>query len=754
MTEAPARRRLAALVVLVIAGAASIATSPPPPTIVTRPVDYKESFELTAETPIAVRRVAVQLNSEESIVSLEAALVARLEGTFDPDSVRLSIAPDQPGNQHVVSLPERPGTPHGTSFFAYDRGYPERGSCPELPCARTYRMIAELVDDEPGGDPPAALDVTLRVAGNVSLTDATEVPASVTFTVEPVGELEQLASVDEVASASDAVEVEIGGPDRLGSEIHAVLSLAPDTLPPTVVWPVVPEVVLRLESAERGQPAGASGQLSVTIHEPGGSTSGRLQSVSFYASELPLAISLQTIGGCVAGAACTIPIEAELRAQSPGELVPVTWSIEARVRYFDGVVVPEGAGMTIDVIAAADRRAERLAQCAREPTLVLFQAAQRQLISEEELLDGLDRIDQGTFDPATLEALDEYEELCFAAIDDESSALATATPPPSERDPAAPRVEAGLPAEPITLNIDTPLFVRDVRLTRNAAAASASVLPSVGYLRIDTTAPGSEPGRVLDATIRIFRLEDDYELVPRSSVTSTRISGWSHDEFDPWAGCEVGAACTVDIRIVLAWWHHEPDARFPITWDLRAGMAWPGAPAGPDGAAVTVELLRAFDTATDAPARTSRLRGPGLVLAADGQRETRRLTFRLGEGAWPQELAGVPIPGHALLGVSATGTGTGDEPVIRVEIKPPGPHDRGVGDKVDLNGEKTWALASFGFCDGRSPCEVEYTITFDRIGRGGTYGPITVDWSIESVVRTFATHALPPGSEVTIDIAG
>jgi hypothetical protein len=753
MTEAPPRRRLAALLVLVIAGAASIATSPTPPEVATRPLDYKESFELTAETPIAVRRVAVQLNSEESVVSLEAALVARLEGTFEPDSVRLSVIPDQPGNQHVVWMPDRRDAANGTSFFAYDRGYPERGSCPELPCARTYRMIAELVEAGPGGDPPAPVEVTLRVAGEISITGATEVPASITLTVEPVGELGQLASVAEVASASDAQEVEIGGPDRLGSEIHAVLSLAPDTLPPTVVWPVAPEVALRLERADPGQPAVASGQLSVTILDPGGSTSGRAQSVYFYASELPIFISLQTIGGCAGGAACTIPIEAELGAQSPGELVPVTWSIEARVRYFDGAVVPEGAGMTIEVIAAADRRAERLAQCAREPMPVLFKAAERQLISEDEFLDALDRVDQGTFDPAMLEALPGYEELCFAAIDDEASALATATPPPSERDPAAPRVEAVLPAEPITLSIDTPLFVRDVRLTRNAAAAGASVLPSVGYLRIATTAPESEPERILDATIRIFRLEDDYELVPRSSVTSTRISGWSPDEFDPWARCEAGAACTVDIRIVLAWWHYEPDARFPITWDLRAGMAWPGVPAGPEGAAVTVELLSAFDTANDAPARTSRLRGPEIVLAADGQRETMQVTFRLGEGAWPRELAGVPIPGHALLGVSATGSGTGDKPVIGVDIQPPGPQDRGLGGAVQLNGDESWSFSPFAFCDGRAPCEVEYTITFERVGRGGTYGPITVDWSIESVLRTFATYALPPGSEVIIDIA-
>jgi hypothetical protein len=753
MMDAPRRRRLAALVVLVIAGAASIATSPPPVEVATRPLDYKESFELTARTPIAVRRVAVQLSSEESLGSLDASLVARIEGTFDPESVRLSVVPDQPGNQHVVTMPGRPEVAVSTSFFTYDRGYPERGSCPELPCSRTYRLIAELVLDGPDGAPPEPVDVTLRIAGEVSLTDATEVPDSVTFTVEPVGELEQLASVAEVAVTSDAEAVEIGGPDRLGSEIHAIVSLAPDTLPPTVVWPVVPEVVLRLESTEPGQPAVASGQLRVTILDPGGSTSGRAQSVYFYARELPIAISLQSIGGCVSGAACTIPIEAELGAQSPGELVPVTWSIEARVRYFDGAVVPEGAGMTIEVIAAADRRAERLAQCAREPMPVLFKAAERQLISEDEFLDALDRVDQGTFDPALLEAVPGYEELCFAAIDDEASALATATPPPSERDPAAPRAEASLPAEPITLSIDTPLFVRDVRLTRSAAAAGASGLPAVGYLRIGTTAPESEPERILDATIRIFRLEDGYELVPRSHVTSTRISGWSPDEFDPWVGCEAGVACTVDIRIVLAWWHYEPDARFPITWDLRAGMAWPGVPVGPEGAAVTVELLRAFDTATDAPARTSRLRGPEIVFAADGRSETRRVTFRLAEGAWPRELAGVPMPGRALLGVSATGAGTGDEPVIGIDISPPGPQDRGVGDAVELNGEKTWSFAPFAFCDGQAPCEVEYTITFERVGHGGTYGPITVDWSIESVLRAFETHALPPGSEVTIDIA-
>jgi hypothetical protein len=753
MTEAPSRRRLAALLVLVIAGTASIATSPTPPEIATRPVEYKESFELTAETPIAVRRVAIQLTSEESLTSLDASLVARLEGSFDPDSVRLSVVPDQRGNQHVVSMPDRPEAAAGTSFFAYDRSYPERGSCPELPCARTYRLIAELVEAGPAGDPPALVEVTLRIAGQLSLTGASEVPDSVSFAVEPVGELEQLASVAEVATASGAEVVEIGGPDRLGSEIHAVLTFPPDTLPPTVGWPVVPEVVLRLESAEPGQPAGASGQLRVTILEPEGSTIRRPQSVYFYARELPIAISLQSIGGCASGAACTIPIEAELGAQSPGELVPVKWSIEARVRYFDAAAVPEGAGMSIEVVAAADRRAERLERCAQEPILVLIQAAQRKLISEDAALDGFERIEQGTFDPATLEALPEYEELCFAALDDEARALATPTPPPSERDPAAPRVEAVLPAEPITLSLDTPLFVRDVRLTRNAAAAGASVLPAVGYFRIGTTAPESQP-EILEATIRIFRLEDGHEIVQRSNVTSTWISGWSPDEFDPWAGCETGAACSVDIRIVFAWWHYEPDARYPITWDLRAGMAWPGTPAGPEGAAVTVELLEAFDTASDAPARMSRLRGPEIVLAADGQVETRWVTFRIGEGVWPRELTGVPIPGHALLGVSATGTGTGDRPVIGVDIQAPGPQDRGLGAAAELGDDESWSFSPFAFCDGRAPCEVEYTVTFERIGRGGRYGPITVDWSIESVLRTFATYALPPGSGVTIDIAG
>jgi hypothetical protein len=95
----------------------------------------------------------------------------------------------------------------------------------------------------------------------------------------------------------------------------------------------------------------------------------------------------------------------------------------------------------------------------------------------------------------------------------------------------------------------------------------------------------------------------------------------------------------------------------------------------------------------------------------------------------------------------------GRRAVIRVDIKPPGPEDRGLGDVVELNGEKTWSFAPFAFCTGRAPCEVEYTIAFERIGRGSIYGPITVDWSIESVLRTFAAHAIPPGSEVIIDIA-
>lgn len=754
MRSALRSRRLAALVVLVLAAAASIATSPAPTPVATRAVEYQESFELTASTPVAVRRLAVRLSTAEDLVGLEATLAARLEGGFNPGSVRLSIVPDQPENQHIVAMPHRQATPAGAVFFAYQRGYPERASCVELPCARTYRAIAELVDDRFGDDLPSAVDVTLRVAGGVTVSGVAEVPASVTFSLEPVDELHRAVPAAEVASASGPEEVEIGGPDRRGSEIHAVVTLAPDTLPPTPVWPVVPEIVLRVEAGERGEPAGPSGQLRVTVLQPAGSAPGRPQSVYFYAPELPIAVSLQTVGGCVAGVPCTIPVDAELGAQSPGELVAVRWWIEARVRYFDASVAPEDPGVRIDVVSAADRHASRLEECARDPLLVLFEAAERKLISEEQFLDATDRIQKGTFDPSMLEELEDYEQLCEAALDDAARAAASPTPPPSESDPSAPRAEEALPAEPITLGIDTPLFVRDVRLTRNAAAG-ASDLPSVGYVRIDTTVPGSEPGKVLDATIRVFRLEDGVELVPRAQITSSPIRGLGPQEFDPWVGCEAGKACTVDIRVVLAWWHYGPDVRFPITWVLRAGMVWPGLPSGPESAVVAVERLRSFDTVAGSPTRTARLGAPEIVLTRDGQQETRRVVLRLGDGAWPPELAEVPIPGHALLRVSANGSGAGDKPVVSVDIRPPGPQDRGLGDAVELNGaERTWSFAPFGFCQGRAPCEVEYVLEFERIGRGGSYGPITVGWSIETVLQTFESFSLPPGSGLTIDTAG
>jgi hypothetical protein len=171
------------------------------------------------------------------------------------------------------------------------------------------------------------------------------------------------------------------------------------------------------------------------------------------------------------GLPCAILIDATIDAQSPGDLIDLRWWVEARVRYFDRATIPPGAAVDVTVVTSAEDTAHTLELCADNEILVLGEAHQRGLLSDAEFLAQIDQIQAGTWDPAPLRKLDEYQELCVAAIASLRSAEAPPSPPPSEADPFAPRAEASLPEETVALGLDSLIYVRDVRLTRNAAAA-------------------------------------------------------------------------------------------------------------------------------------------------------------------------------------------------------------------------------------------------------------------------------------------
>lgn len=403
--------RPAALAVLVIAALATVATSPPPPTEATRAISYSETIELSAATPTAVRRLAIRLDADADPIGLQARLIAQLEGAFDPAAVRLSIIPNEPGNQDPVTMPNRSSSEPGTLFFTYRD--PNAESCDRLPCARSYDAIVEL-QATPGNEADIPVPVTLRVGGGVTVSDETEVPAAVRFDIDPVGELQHLPQAPEVTAASEPMDVEIGGPDRLGSEIHALVVLAPDTLPLTPAWPVVPEVVLWVVAQESDLRSGPPPQLSVTHQDPYGNRLRNAGSTYFYPAELPVAVSRQNLGGCEADSECTIPVDAYLGAQNPGDLVGVRWWVEVRVRYFETGAVPERASARVEVVDPTARRAEVLAQCAQNPLPVLFLAVQQGLIDEDQLFDAQYRVREEALE--ALVQLDSYEQLCRAAL--------------------------------------------------------------------------------------------------------------------------------------------------------------------------------------------------------------------------------------------------------------------------------------------------------------------------------------------------
>ena len=717
----------------------------------TETIEYDDTFELSTAAPVAVRRLSVLFAAEEEPTGLEASLAAAIDAPGVKDGgVRLTILPDQPGNPQLVELIKQGGTARETAFFAYNLGYPERSSCPQLPCARTYRMVVELVDDDVS-DPTK---VSFHALGQLTARGVEKMPEGISLKIDPVGDVLLVDQPPEVHGTTEVQDAEIGGPDRRGSEVHSVITFTGDALPAEPVWPVVPELILHVEAAEDPPQVIAAGQLSLLVEHPAGNTPNRQQMVIFAPNQLPFSVSLQPIPGCPVGLPCTVPVDATLGAQSPGDVVPLRWWIEARVRYFEDAIVPAGAAIALTTLTAEEYADQRHKLCANEGLLVLFEAKNRGLLTDEEFKAQLDKVDAGTWDPTFVEKLEQYDELCLAALENIRSGEASPSPPPSELDPFAPRAEAMLAEETRVLTIKAPVVVRDIRLSRNGAAPDPAGAGSVGYLHIDTLAPTTaNPRAYIDAFIRILRVDGGEAIVERFDIPSSDLAG-PPLEVDPWVGCEPLAPCTVDLRIILAFWDWEPLHEHQVSWTVKAGTAWPGRPDAPEGAEIGIEAIRSLEVRADADVLEDRAAGSDVVLARDGEVVTRHVTFELSGDSWPAELANVPIAGHGLFKATATGTGSAPAPMVDIRVQPADQvADRGLGDAATVNaGALTRAIFPFNTCKGHSPCVSDYSFEFTRVGKGGDYGPVTVEWSIEAMLRTFESSRFPRGAELTIQV--
>jgi hypothetical protein len=187
---------------------------------------------------------------------------------------------------------------------------------------------------------------------------------------------------------------------------------------------------------------------------------------------------------------------------------------------------------------------------------------------------------------------------------------------------------------------------------------------------------------------------------------------------------------------------------------VKAGTAWPGRPDAPEGAEIGIEAIRSLEVRADADVLEDRAAGSDVVLARDGEVVMRHVTFELSGDSWPAELANVPIPGHGLFTATALGTGSGPAPMVDIRAQPADQvADRGLGDAATVNaGALTRAIFPFNTCKGHSPCVSDYSFEFTRVGKGGDYGPVTVEWSIEAMLRTFESIRFPRGAELTIQV--
>jgi hypothetical protein len=174
----------------------------------------------------------------------------------------------------------------------------------------------------------------------------------------------------------------------------------------------------------------------------------------------------------------------------------------------------------------------------------------------------------------------------------------------------------------------------------------------------------------------------------------------------------------------------------------------------PDGAEVSVERLARLDVLPGAATLAGGAVGTNVVLAADGDKVTRHVTFELNDEAWPSKLSDVPMPARGLFTVVATATGTGPVPLIDIQIQPADQlSDRGLGSAATVNaGAVTQAFFPFNTCKGHAPCTSAYTFEFTRVDKGGSFGPLTLEWSLEAALRAFESIQFPAGAKLTIAI--
>jgi len=409
--------------------------------------------------------------------------------------------------------------------------------------------------------------------------------------------------------------------------------------------------------------------------------------------------------------------------------------------------VPADGAITITVQSAQDHLAVSLAICEDDPYLVLIEAHDRGLISDAEFV----RLVDANLDDWDQTSLEQHEELCLTAVENQRREAQPPPPPPSLIDPNAPRAAAGVGAQRVVLSAESPVAIREFRLTRSEAAADAAGTVAIGYLRLTTSVSAANPRAFINAYISVDDLDGQPLSHTRYDIPSSDQAGPSL-EIDPWQTCDPGAACEVTVRVTFHWWDYEPTKEHVVAWELEAGIAWPGIPDPPDSAEVDVELVRSLDAAVGRPASTESVTDH-FVLDVPGETVVRRVRITLTADDWPQELANVQIPGYGLSSVNAVAEETGAQLRIGTDIHPADQHaDRGLGGAVTLNGGAgVQAFFPFRTCVGAVPCVSDYE--FEFVGPNTTsVGPIEVTWTLETILREFSSVDLPDDTSITIDI--
>ncbi len=310
----------------------------------------------------------------------------------------------------------------------------------------------------------------------------------------------------------------------------------------------------------------------------------------------------------------------------------------------------------------------------------------------------------------------------------------------------------------VVLDVDHPTVVHEVDLTLSADAvpiaptgdASSAATLTHRWLDRPERGGGQQPYSLF--VVPEETLDDPPTSLPRTVG----------QEFEIFATCRAGQACTRRVLVVFAWTGRTPDDVARASWDLTARVRYPGVASLGAGAALTATIAAVRTAGPPAASVSARADDSAAVEigAFEVSRADRMIRLTVDAATLDAaDLRGVPPPAIVLLTATARRAdgGDGQGGVVTVTTTwQTSPVPYGLGGEAVIGGAPAViAVVPLLGCEAGQPCQVEGQVA---VGAPRDEGPlpsgtgIVVDLRVEATVHYLGLSEPPRGASIDIDI--